>query len=190
MNYSESKNRLEALRGRIADLRKEMRNLQQSIEPQPVSDYSLTDADGHKVSLAQLFGDKDTLFVIHNMGAGCSYCTLWADGFNGIYDHLNDRAAFVVTSPDTPDKQREFAQGRGWRFPLLSHAGTRFAQDMGYGEPGNWAPGISVFKRRGDQIVRVSDTKLGPGDDFCSVWHFFDMIPEGSAGWRPKYNYG
>jgi hypothetical protein len=38
-------------------------------------------------------------------------------------------------------------------------------------------------------IVRMSDASFSPGDDFCSVWHFFDLIPEGAAGWQPKYNY-
>jgi hypothetical protein len=37
--------------------------------------------------------------------------------------------------------------------------------------------------------VRVSDTHLGPGDDFCSLWHFWNMLPEGADGWRPKFKY-
>ena len=40
------------------------------------------------------------------MGRGCSYCTLWADGFNGLRHHFEDRAAFVVVSPDTPEQQK------------------------------------------------------------------------------------
>ena len=110
----DSKNRMSELRGRIMELRKELRAAQQTIEPEPVRNYSLKSSDGMAVPLQQLFGDKDTLIVIHNMGAGCVYCTMWADGFNGVYDHLRDRAAFVVTSPDPPEKQRQFAQGRGW----------------------------------------------------------------------------
>ena len=38
-------------------------------------------------------------------------------------------------------------------------------------------------------VVRVSDAELGPGDDFCSVWHLFDLLPEGAAGWRPQFRY-
>jgi predicted dithiol-disulfide oxidoreductase (DUF899 family) len=61
---------------------------------------------------------------------------------------------------------------------------------MGYrGEKGGWLPGISVFKRDGERILRVSDQQLGPGDDFCSVYHFLDMLPEGATGWRPKFSY-
>jgi hypothetical protein len=59
---------------------------------------------------------------------------------------------------------------------------------MGYrDEHGGWRPGISAFKREGQRILRVSDAVWSPGDDFCTVWHFFDLLPEGAAGWSPKF---
>jgi predicted dithiol-disulfide oxidoreductase (DUF899 family) len=115
---------------------------------------------------------------------------LWADGYNGVYEHLASRAAFVLSSPDTPEVQREFAAGRGWRFPMVSHAGTSFAADMGYRKPnGGLQPGISVFRKDGTRLVRMSDTALGPHDDFCLVWHVFDLLPEGADGWKPRFRY-
>jgi len=188
MTYKETAKKLVDYRSQIAALREKMREAQAAIEPEPVNEYALASARG-PVSLADLFGDKDTLFIIHNMGQSCPYCTLWADGFNGVYAHLSNRAAFVVSSPDTPDKQRAFAESRGWKFPMVSHAGTSFAEDMGYRRNGGWMPGVSVFNRQGDKIFRVSDTTFEPGDAFCTVWHFFDLIPEGAAGWQPKYKY-
>jgi predicted dithiol-disulfide oxidoreductase (DUF899 family) len=189
-SYRDATTTLRDYRSRIAGLRKEMREIQAGIEPEPVEDYELQGQAG-PVRLSQLFGDKGELIAIHNMGASCPYCTLWADGFNGVYPHLADRAAFVVTSPDRPEQQATFAAGRGWRFPMVSHAGTSFAADMGYrAESGGWRPGISVFRREGDGMVRVSDAALGPGDDFCPVWHMLDLLPEGPAGWQPRYSYG
>lgn len=189
MNYRESAAALAAYRGQIAELRRRMREVQAEIEPEPVADYALAMPDG-TVRLADLFGGKADLFVIHNMGASCPYCTLWADGFNGIYDHLADRAAFVVSSPDPPEAQRRFAAGRGWRFPMVSHRGTTFAADMGYrSESGGWLPGISVFCRDRDRILRVADTGFQPDDDFCALWHFLDLLPEGAAGWKPQFSY-
>jgi hypothetical protein len=35
----------------------------------------------------------------------------------------------------------------------------------------------------------TSDTSFSPGDDFCNVWHLFDLIPEGASGWQPKLGY-
>jgi predicted dithiol-disulfide oxidoreductase (DUF899 family) len=189
MKYVQATKKLGALREKIGALRDEMRKLQNAVEPQPVMDYVFKRADHGDVRLSELFDDKDTLFVIHNMGASCPYCTLWADGFSGVYHHLNNRAAFVLSSPDAPGKQKTFAQSRGWKFPMISHDGTSFAADMGYRGKDGWMPGVSVFRRKGGEVVRVSDAGFAPGDDFCAVWHFFDLIPEGAAGWSPKYKY-
>jgi predicted dithiol-disulfide oxidoreductase (DUF899 family) len=166
-----------------------VRETQASVEPEEVADYTFATSQG-SVQLSALFGDKPDLIVIHNMGASCAYCTLWADGFNGIYDHLANRAGFVVSSPDLPEVQKKFASGRGWRFPMVSHASTSFAADMGYrSASGGWMPGITAFRRDGNRVLRVSDAALGPGDDFCTAWHIFDLLPDGSAGWKPQYRY-
>lgn len=189
MSYQDTRARLDAYREQIAELRQRMRETQASIEPEPVQDYELAGPQG-AVRLSSLFGDKSELIVIHNMGASCPNCTLWADGFNGLYPHIADRAAFVVASPDAPDAQVKFAASRGWRFPMVSHGGSGFAADMGYrSETDGWLPGVSVFRRDGGRIVRVADTRFSPGDDFCTVWHLFDLLPEGAAGWRARYSY-
>jgi predicted dithiol-disulfide oxidoreductase (DUF899 family) len=124
------------------------------------------------------------------MGKGCPACTLWADGFNGVVDHLENRAAFVVSSPDDPETQKVFKASRDWRFRMVSHQGSSFAEDMGYkSDSGHWRPGVSVFRKTARGIVRLSDTGFRPGDDFCTPWHLFDLLPEGAAGWHPKYDY-
>ena len=102
-------------RNQITELRQKIRDIQAAAEPEIVPDHAFATPDG-TTHLSDLFGSKDALFVIHNMGVSCPYCTLWADGFNGIYAHVADRAAFVVCSPDT---QSRFAAGRGWRFPMV-----------------------------------------------------------------------
>jgi predicted dithiol-disulfide oxidoreductase (DUF899 family) len=188
MPYRETTEKLAGYRREIAALRARMRELQATVEPEEVADYVLTGAGG-PVRLSQLFGDKDTLFVIHNMGRTCPNCTMWADGFNGVLAHLEDRAGFVVASPDDPATQAAFAASRGWRFRMVSHQGTDFADKMGYRGGNGWLPGVSVFRKVGDRIVRVSAAAFDQGDDFCAVWHFFDMIPEGPAGWRAKFSY-
>lgn len=193
MSYDETMKAIRERRQQMMNLRAEMRTLQAEIEPEEVEDYTFSTAT-EKVSLSSLFGNKDTLFLVHNMGRSCRYCTQWADGFNGILDHLEDRAAFAVSSPDSPEVQTEFAASRGWKFTMVSHQGTSFAKDMGYfkayeGKESFW-PGVSVFKKSGNKIVRVSDAEFGPGDDFNPIWNLFDMIPEGANGWEPKYTYG
>jgi predicted dithiol-disulfide oxidoreductase (DUF899 family) len=189
MAYKETAAKLDAYRRQIADLRAKMREVQASVEPEEVPDYAFATPQG-TVRLSELFGAKRDLIVIHNMGRSCAYCTLWADGFNGVYDHLVNRAAFVVSSPDPPDVQQSFAASRGWRFPMVSHADTTFAADMGYrAADGGWRPGLTTFRKDGDRVLRMSDASLSPGDDFCAVWHIFDLLADGRADWRPKFQY-
>jgi predicted dithiol-disulfide oxidoreductase (DUF899 family) len=183
MKYADVNGKLADYRRQIAAIRERMRDTIATVEPQEVSDYEFTTGEG-PVRLSSLFGHHEDLILIHNMGSSCSYCTLWADGYNGIHQHVVTRAAFAVSSPDRPDVQQKIAQSRGWKFPMVSHVGSSFAADMGYrSEKGGWIPGVSVFKRNGEAIARVSDTAFSPGDDYCTLWHFFDLLPGGVGEW-------
>ncbi|MBS0377149.1 MAG: DUF899 family protein [Proteobacteria bacterium] len=179
MKYQDVSGRLADYRREIAAIRERMRETLAAVEPEPVRDYEFTTPTG-TVTLSGLFGNHEDLILVHNMGVSCPYCTMWADGYSGVHQHVVARAAFAVSSPDRPAVQERFAASRGWKFPMVSHAGTSFAADMGFvSDKGGWMPGVSVFRRQGDAIVRVSDTTFSPGDDFCPVWHFFDLVPGG-----------
>ncbi len=188
MRYAKTSEKLAHYRQRIADLRHKMKELQRSVEPEEIGDYKFSTVEG-SVSLSELFGEKEFLFVIHNMGAACRNCTLWADGFNGILPHIENRAAFVVASPDEPAAQQKFKATRGWRFRMVSYRTTGFARDMSYWSDVGWLPGVSVLRKCGQRICRISDVGFQPGDDFCAVWYFFELLPEGAGGWRPQYKY-
>lgn len=151
-----------------------------------VMDYELQTVDGPK-RLSEFFGDKDELVVIHNMGRGCNYCTLWADGFNGLTKQFLSRAGFVLASADSAEKVSETAQRRGWTFPVASNGESAFAKDMGYTDAdGNPWPGVSAFTRKDGKIYRHGHASLGEGDDFCSIWHVWDLFPTGFNGWEPR----
>ena len=198
MTYAQSISALKAKRAQIEALRGEMRAIQAAIEPEVVNDYLFAGWDG-PVKLSDLFGDKRDLFVIHNMGTTCRYCTLWADGFNGVYEHLASRAAFALASPNPVETQKAFAASRGWRFPMVSYDGSRFAEDMGYRhrgdeadeKTGGWNPGVSAFRKdEQGRIWRLSDAEFGDDwDVYCVVWHLFDLFPDGAADFRPRYSY-
>ncbi len=190
MTYADTRAALREKRAQIEALHQEMRSLQDAVTPQPVEDYAFETQVGD-TTLARLFGDKNDLFVVHNMGVRCSSCTMWADGFNGVYPHLANRAAFVLVSQDPLDVQRRFAADRGWRFPMARARHDRFHADMGYWSDKDkvW-PGVSVFHKDGERILRVSDAEFGPGDDFCTVYHLLDLIPRSEAmNYSPKFHY-
>ena len=189
MKYAEAAAQIADYRRQIHALREKLLQTRRAAQPEPVQDYELHSAAG-AVRLSQLFGGHDDLIVVHNMGKGCPACTMWADGYNGLHPHLSSRAAFVVSSPDAPEVQRQFAATRGWRFPMVSHAGSTFAADMGYRSGTRWLPGVSVFRRSADGLARVGDTGFSPGDDFCATYHFFDLLPQGAGDWHPKFSYG
>lgn len=198
----------EFMRDAMPDIDREIDALQNEVElakqrlaearrrrpKEPVEDYVLRGPDDVEVRLSELFGDKSDLILVHNMGTGCRYCTMWADGFTGLAPHLQDRAAFVVCSPDKPDVQKRFAAKRNWGFRMVSAHDSSFFKDMGFWEEsgphaGPW-PGVSTFHRdRDGRIFRIAKTHFSPSDDFCAVWPFLDMLEEGSNGWEPKYTY-
>jgi hypothetical protein len=59
-----------------------------------------------------LFGNKNELFVVHNMG---KLLILYNVGGWFQWD-ISSFASFVVASPNAPDVQENFATERKWRF--------------------------------------------------------------------------
>jgi predicted dithiol-disulfide oxidoreductase (DUF899 family) len=181
---------IERLEKELMEAKKRLSDARRRRKQESVPDYPLLRSDGSETTLYALFGDKSDLLVIHNMGRSCPYCTLWADGLNGLTDHVADRAGFVVCSPDPPEVQREFAASRDWRFPMVSGAGGEFIKDMGFMPEGKPWPGVSAFHKLDDgTVVRTGKAFFGPGDDFCAAWHLMDLLPDGPMGWEPKYSY-
>jgi predicted dithiol-disulfide oxidoreductase (DUF899 family) len=174
----------------LQEIKQKLAELRRQRPREEISDYQLLDSEGRETALSSLFGNQNRLILVHNMGRECIYCTMWADGFVGLVQHLNTRAAFVVTSPDAPAEQQALAQSRGWNFPMYSAAGSSLISDMGFEDPKDGLmPGVSVFAKEADgKIYRVSRAEFGPGDNFCPVWHFLELLPEGIDGWEPKVN--
>lgn len=168
-----------AIQGKITALEQKLAKLRAKAAKPKVDDYQLTKPDGGKTKLSALFGDKDHLMLIHNMGKSCGYCTMWADGFNAIYPHVEKHAAFVVASADDARTLAQHAKKRGWRFRTVAAKGTSLFQDMGHETAdGTPMPGATVFRRRKDgKIERGAVVRFGPGDKFCSVFSFLALLP-------------
>jgi len=183
-----SNDEIAAVERRIAELTAELNALRRRNPPTPVPDYAFRTLDG-ETSLSQLFGEREQLLVVHNMGQGCRYCTLWADGFNGLLPHLESVLSVVLVSKDAPAVQRRFAHSRGWRFRMASHGGGAYIQEQGvFGEAENY-PGAVVYERQGATILRKNACVFGPGDLYCAVWPFLGMAGLDGDDWTPQYNY-
>ena len=96
--------------------------------------FSLPDADGNKVSLADYKGRR--LVVYFYPAASTPGCTKQACDFRDNLHDLNDAGLDVVgISPDKPEKLAKFRDAEGLTFPLLSDPDRKVLTAWGaYGE--------------------------------------------------------
>ena len=183
-----STDRIQQLREEIFALNAELCRLQGQEAGKEIPDYSFVTLDG-EVSLRELFGGKDKLLAIHNMGQGCRYCTLWADGLNGFLPHLESVVSVVLLSRDPPELQRRFANSRGWRFRMASHGGGDYIREQ-TAEPGyDNMPGVVAYELRDGVILRKNSAAFGPGDQYCSAWNFLGLLGIEEGPFTPQFDY-
>lgn len=183
---NQADNRYEELSKQLKRLAEERRQS----EPVMLSqDYTFTTAAG-SVQLSAGFEGKRDLILIHNMGVCCSWCTMWADAFNGVQAHLRDRAGLLLVSPDRPEVVQDFARGRGWQFPVASAKGSGFHDALDFGTDDEPWPGFSTFyKTDNGQIEWISAECFGDFDLFSPVWHMIGRLKDGVGDWEPKITY-
>ena len=150
---------------------------------------------------AALFGRHSQLVIYHFMFGptweqGCKSCSFWADTFNGIIPHLNQRdVAFACVSIAPLEKLLAFRKRMGWSFEWVSSAGTDFNNDFGvtglpgkvllynYGksiEDAGELPGISVFARTDEGRILHTYSCYARGLDMMNAaYQFLDLVPKG-----------
>jgi predicted dithiol-disulfide oxidoreductase (DUF899 family) len=93
------------------------------------------ETDAGNASLADLFRGRSQLLIYHFMfgpdyEAGCPSCSSIADGFNGIFVHLeNHDVAFSAVSRAPFAKLEAYRRRMGWTFPWASSFGGDFNAD-------------------------------------------------------------
>jgi predicted dithiol-disulfide oxidoreductase (DUF899 family) len=166
--------------------------------------YSFDSLQG-KVSLADLFGEKDQLIVYHFMfdptwSQGCKSCSFIADHYNGIVVHLAHRDISFVTISKAPIEQIEqFRNRMGWTFPWVSCGENDFGRDYGVSftdeeladgntlynfnrkpYPIRELPGLSVFFKTEDGQIFHTYSTYGRGlEDFLTAYRYIDLTPKG-----------
>lgn len=169
---------IEALEKEYREMGRRLSALRKLTSPAEAEDHVFETLTGPK-KLSELFAGKTLLFAINNMGVKCRYCTLWADGFNGILPHLESRFAVMLFSKDSPEEQHRFANSRGWRFRMASHGGG----------PYDDGPGLACYELREGKVFLKNKANFGPGDDFCAMWSFLSLAGIGTDEWVPQYSY-
>lgn len=181
-------NEIAELEIQIVELIGELNELRKTNRGAEVPNYRFRNLEG-EISLLNLFGTRNQLLLIHNMGQACRYCTLWADGFNGMLAHLESAISVVLVSKDSPETQRLFANSRGWKFRLASHGGEEYIREQSVMVDSDNYPGAVVYERDGDVIYRKNECVFGPGDIYCSMWSLLGLAGLGADDWTPQFTY-
>src|SRR3569623_19717 len=157
------------------------------------------------VGMAELFGDKDTLFVYNWMYGPkrqrpCPMCTALLSAVNGNADHIRQRIAMAVVALSPIERQVAFKVERGWHnLPLYADVNGRFSQDYhAVMDDGTDTAAINVFTRRDGTIRHFWGAELGfesadPGKDpttapdLMLLWNVLDWPPKGHGPeWTPR----
>ncbi len=186
-------------------LRDELSRHRRELPWEKVEKDYLFDGPKGKESLSDLFGTRSQLVVYHFMfapeaEAGCPHCSFWADNFNGIGVHLNQRdVTFVAISRAPLARLDAFKKRMGWNFKWLSSGQNSFNYDhyasftpaevkdstvfFNYEKtnPGREdREGVSVFYKDPSGAVFHTYSTYGRGIDMLNTaHHYLDLVPKG-----------
>lgn len=189
---------LTRLRDRVSQARRELPWVRVAKE------YAFDGPNGTE-SLSDLFDGRSQLLVYHFMfdpswDEGCKSCSFWADNFNGVVVHLQQRDVTMVAVSRAPfEKIEAFRKRMGWSFKWVSSVHTDFNHDYhvsfspeelaagqvlynyapsDFGSPE--APGISVFYTEKDGDIFHTYSCYARGlDAINGAYQLLDLVPKG-----------
>jgi len=158
-----------------------------------------------KETLRDLFDVHSQLVVYHFMfspdwNAGCPHCSRWADNFNGVIVHLNQRDVTMIAVSRAPyAKLSAYQQRMGWHFKWVSSFETDFNFDFHVSftpeemkakkafynfalqDPGpSEREGVSVFYKDPKGRVFRTYSTYARGIDMLNVdYQYLDLVPKG-----------
>ena len=162
------------------------------------------DTETGPATLADLFGDKDTLVLYSYMfgpqrAAPCPMCTSFMKSFVHKIADLQQRLSvgFVARSPLA--RLVEDRDRRGFTsLPVLSDPGGEYTRDYVHPQDAD-VPGYPVFTRRDGTLRHFWSGEMTIGDpgqdprgapDLDPLWAILDTTPEGRGDtWYPKLTY-
>ncbi len=187
-------------------------------------DYRFEEAsDGGEVRFSELFeAGKDTLVLYSFMfprhprddrpgpdegetarlplaETPCPSCTSILDSLDRAALHLSGRLNVAAVAKSEPERIRNFARERGWRYlRLLSSQSNGYNRDYHAESPdGDQLPMLNVFVRDGDRFHHTwgSELMYAPRDEgeearhvdsIWPIWNVLDVTPEG-RGSAPNF---
>lgn len=170
-------------------------------------DYKFLDENGQTVTLADMFGEHDTLITYFWMYGPererpCPMCTSYIGSFDTPARDITQRVAFTILGRSPVERQLAFARERGWRnFKFYATVGDDFARDYrGLAPDGSEWASLDVWVKRDGKVhhfwAAENSQTADPGQDSreapnpSSLWTILDLTPAGrGANWYPKLDY-
>lgn len=172
-----------------------------ALPPGPVlpENWKFKDEHGFDASLADLFGDHDTLFTYFWMYGPdrerpCPICTSTLAALEGNARSVKQRVGMKILGRSPVGRQYAFAQERNWRdLDFVQTVGDDYAKFFNaLNEGGTENPVIAVYVKDEDQVrlfrraympMEAADPGQDPrgGPDLQNLWHVLDMTSEGRA---------
>lgn len=203
--WIEARKALLAKEKEFTRLRDELSRQRRDLPWEAVAKNYVFDGPDGKQSLPEVFDGRSQLIVYHFMfgpdwDTGCPHCSRWADNFNGIIVHLNQRDVTMIAVSRAPfEKLAAYRKRMGWSFKWLSSFGSDFnfdyhvsfkpeeaaakkalynftMQDPGVTE----REGVSVFCKDPDGRLFHTYSTYARGIDMLNVdYHYLDLVPNG-----------
>jgi predicted dithiol-disulfide oxidoreductase (DUF899 family) len=203
--WLEARQQLLAKEKELTRLRDQLSQQRRELPWVKVDKEYIFDGPNGQETLAELFEGRSQLLIYHFMfdptwDEGCKSCSFWADNYNGIITHLNQRDVSMVTVSRAPlAKLEAFKQRMGWSFKWVSsfHTDFNFDYHVSFTEEaqkarniyynytkhesyGSEAPGISVFHQDKSGNVFHTYSCYARGLDMLNVaYHYLDLVPKG-----------
>jgi predicted dithiol-disulfide oxidoreductase (DUF899 family) len=179
-------------------LRDELNQQRRELPWEEVTKNYVFDGPDGKQTLAALFESRSQLVVYHFMfgpdwGAGCPHCSFWADNFNPIIVHLNQRDVSMVAISRAPlGKIEEYKNRMGWNFKWLSSLGNDFNLDFQASFPPEDLNKGVVFYNFKDQKEKSSEREGASvfyKDSTGKIFHTYSTYARGIDLMNTAYNY-
>jgi predicted dithiol-disulfide oxidoreductase (DUF899 family) len=203
--WVDARRRLLAKEKDFLRLRDELSRERRELPWERVAKSYVFDGAAGKETLSDLFAGRSQLIIYHFMFApdsetGCKSCSFWADSYNGIIPHLNQRdVSFAAVSRAPLPKLQRFAARLGWTFKWVSSGDSDFNYDYhvsfrprdveggaatynyaSYGRAMPDLPGFSVFfKDAAGDLFHTYSTYARGLDPMNVAYQLLDLVPKG-----------
>ncbi len=186
-------------------LRDQLSQARRDLPWERVEKQDVFDGPNGRESLSDLFSGRGQLIVYHFMfapdwDAGCPHCSHWADNFNAIIIHLNQRDVSMIAMSRAPyGKLAAYEKRMGWVFKWVSS----FANDFNFDYQVSFTPdqlakkkalynfteqdpgiaereGVSVFYKDRNGDVFHTYSAYARGIDMMNIdYQYLDLVPKG-----------